>query len=186
MINVEVDQRTLHDIEKRLGSLKSKTPTVLKDALNNTARWAQKKLANKAQETYTIKSAGFNKAMKISRASTNNLVAIIKTAGKQIALQRFTARKNAAGAKVKVVKANSIKSLHEDDRKAFIATFKSGHKAVAIRQGKSRLPVKEYKALSVPQMIGSEKRVYGIIKPDIKYILQREANKRIERLLRSS
>ena len=38
MIEFEFDQRTVQQVEKKLGDMKSKTPKVIKDALNRTAK----------------------------------------------------------------------------------------------------------------------------------------------------
>ena len=38
MIEFEFDQRTVQQVEKKLGDMKNKTPKVIKDALNRTAK----------------------------------------------------------------------------------------------------------------------------------------------------
>ena len=59
--------------------------------------------------------------------------------------------------------------------KAFLVTFtntsKSGktssHTTVAQRYGKARFPIKKLLSNSIPKMVGSQKRVYGIVEPEI-------------------
>jgi len=203
MINVEIDKKTQKRVEKALGDLSNKSPTVIKDVLNDTARWSQQKLAKKARETYTVKAAGFKRAMPIKRATASHLEAVIKTHGEQISLYKFKAKASSDGAKVAVVKG-SLKTLVKFGNKAFVNNIaakgqtrkkdtnkgKKGssvnHIAVAVRQGKKRLKIAEVKALSIPQMIGSEKHVYGLIQPDINKVLLTKMNNRIARMIKSS
>ena len=79
MIEVTYDQDMLAKVERKLGRLKSEAPKALKNALNQTARQARKELATEAQETYTVKSGRFNKAMKLKSATASKLEATIGT-----------------------------------------------------------------------------------------------------------
>ena len=56
MIEFEVDQTQLQRIELKLKDMKAKAPQALKNAVNATARDAKKDLADKAKETYAVKS----------------------------------------------------------------------------------------------------------------------------------
>ena len=50
MINFEFNENTVRMVENKLGDMKSQTPKVLKDALNNTAKQARTDLRRKAQD----------------------------------------------------------------------------------------------------------------------------------------
>lgn len=62
-IEFQYDENMLRTIENALGSLKSESRKVLKNAVNKTAKQAKTALAEKAQETYVVKKTRFTKAM---------------------------------------------------------------------------------------------------------------------------
>ena len=62
-ISVGIDMQEVRNILSRLDQ--DKREKALKDALKQTAEKARNRLAKKAQDSYTIKNAGFKKAMKI-------------------------------------------------------------------------------------------------------------------------
>lgn len=191
MITFKYDQRTLAKVERKLGRMKSEAPKALKNAINQTAKQARKELAAEAQKTYIVKSGRFNKAMKIKNATTASLEAVIKTKGSPLGLKDFkvspaTVRSGAARpdvVKAKVLKAGGMKPLQMSDLKAFVVKFKSGHVAVAQRKGAARLPIKTFSANSIPVMIGNEKRVYGIVRPNIEDNLKNNINKQVAKIL---
>ncbi len=191
MIEVTYDQDMLAKVERKLGRLKSEAPKALKNALNQTARQARKELATEAQETYTVKSGRFNKAMKLKSATASKLEATIKATGKPFGLKDYkvspatmrtgTARPDTT--KAKVLKAGRMKPLEMGNLKAFITKFSSGHVAVAQRKGAARLPIKTFSSNSIPVMIGNEKRAYGIVKPHIKDNLKQNVNAQVQKIL---
>lgn len=164
-------------VKKKLGDLKDKSPRVAAKALNKTAKDARKKLAERAREAYTVKTGGFNSSMKIKAATAGNLDAIIRSNGSPLLLTSFSyrARKGAAAA-AQVVKGGGFKALDKSGIKA----WKGMNGLIWQRKGAARLPVKTLKSNSIPVMIGSEKHVYGIVKPNI----QSELNKNIEAEIR--
>ena len=198
MINFEISSdEAIKLIENRLGEMKSKAPATLKKAINKTAKQARKSLALKAQQTYTVKSVRFNKNMKIKNSTNNHLVATIKTTGKPMPLSNFrTKSSNTDSTKAKVVKANKFKSLtiaggetSGKDLKSFVVKFSSGHVAVAQRipgtkmKNKNKEQIKEFYSLSIPKMVGSEKRVYGQIRGQIRSNLKKNIDEEINKLL---
>lgn len=191
MITYEYDAKTLAQVEKKLGALKSEAPKALKNAINATAKQARKELAAEAQKTYVVKSGRFNKAMTIKNATQGNLEATIKTTGAPMELKDFkvspasvkTGSSRPSMVKAKVLSASGMKNLQKGGIKAFVVKFKSGHASVAQRQGGSRLPIKTLYSNSIPKMIGNEKRVYGIVKPNIESNLQENINKQVRKIL---
>lgn len=191
MITYEYDAKTLAQVEKKLGALKSEAPKALKNAINATAKQARKELAAEAQKTYVVKSGRFNKAMTIKNATQGNLEATIKTTGAPMELKDFkvspasvkTGSSRPSMVKAKVLSASGMKNLQKGGIKAFVVKFKSGHASVAQRQGGARLPIKTLYSNSIPKMIGNEKRVYGIVKPNIESNLQENINKQVRKIL---
>lgn len=202
MIRVEVNRASLSYVEKKLGSLKSKAPNVIAKALNKTAKQARKKLAIKAQETYTVKNAGFNRGMTIKNATAGSLESTIEATGAPLPLKQFKISKSGKTVRAQVLKAGGLKPLEKSGIKAFVNNIakrgqtrkrnskkgKAGssvsHTAVAQREGAGRLPIKTFYSNSIPKMIGNEKRVYGIVKPLIKSDLKKNIDEQIRKLVR--
>lgn len=201
MIEITLNQNTLGQIETRLGNMKGQAQSVLKNAINQTARDARKDLAAEAQKKYTIKSGAFNKAMKLKSASVSNLEATIIATGAPIPLKNFRVVKSGGQVRVQVVKEGGLKALEVGGRNAFMNniarkgqtrktdTQKGGkgtqvkHMAVAQRLTEKRLSIKELYSNSVPFMIGNERRVYGVVRPHIQANLQRNVEKQIRKVL---
>lgn len=195
-IKFEFDQITVKDIEKKLGRMKSEAPRVLKNALNKTAKDARRDLAKKAQETYAVKVGGFSSRMTIRDATTGNLEAVIETRGKPIEMRYFSHRGGRKGAPLYVT---IIKGLQKSmGRRAFFNKISpksqggSGHMAIAKYTGKdgerggyrpNRLGIEEKYSVSVPQMIGSKRRVYGVLEPNIQEHLRNNVDKQVSKIL---
>ena len=140
MITYEYDAKTLAQVEKKLGALKSEAPKALKNAINATAKQARKELATKAQETYVVKSGRFNKAMKIKNATQGNLEATIKATGAPLELKDFkvspasvkTGASRPSMVKGKVLAANGMKNLQKGGIKAYYEIFSQIKKQIII------------------------------------------------------
>ena len=180
-IQFEFDQDLLKVIEDALGDLKSESRKVLKNAVNKTARQAKEDLAEKAKDTYVVKKTRFTKAMDTKNATIAKPEATINITSEQLELHDFkvspatTRGKNRPSVvKAKVLLSSGLKPL-EGRTKAFLVTFRntsksgktSSHTTVAQRYGKSRYPIKKLLSNSIPKMVGSQKRVYGIVEPEI-------------------
>ena len=198
MIEFEVDQTQLQRIELKLKDMKAKAPQALKNAVNATARDAKKDLADKAKETYAVKSPRFKKAIAQKNATASNPTATLTITGKANSLSDFKYKSNSGstGAKGKLYKASALKSLDAGSLKAFVATFASGHVAVVRRDPPNQYKdvaarrkigdttkIKEFYSPSIPRMIGNEAKVYGIVKPNIEKNLQKNIQKQIDKIL---
>lgn len=191
MITYEYDAKTLAQVEKKLGALKSEAPKALKNAINATARQARKELVQEARKTYVVKIGRFNKAMTIKNATKSSLEAIIKTKGAPLELKDFkvspasvkTGAARPSMTKGKVLASGGMKNLQKGDIKAFVVKFTSEHATVVQRRGSSRLPIKTLYSNSIPKMIGNEKKVYGIVKPNIESNLQENIAKQVKKIL---
>ena len=177
MIEFEVDQTQLQRIELKLKDMKAKAPQALKNAVNATARDAKKDLADKAKETYAVKSPRFKKAIAQKNATASNPTATLKITGAVNELADFKYKDNTStdAARGKVLKKGNLK--------AFITKFGSGHVSVVQRKGTSRLPLKKLLSPSIPTMVGNEAKVYGIVKPNIEKNLQKNIQKQIDKIL---
>lgn len=173
LITFEFDQQLLHTIEDALGDLRGESRKVLKNAVNKTAKQAKEKLAEKAKDTYVVKKTRFTKAMATKNATVSKPEATIEITGTQLELKDFKvspATYNPSNrpsmTKAKVLLSSSMKPLQAGS-KAFLAKFANGHVSVVQRRTRRRFPLKKLLSNSIPTMIGSQERVYGIVEPDI-------------------
>ncbi len=208
-MSVTIEAINLDQVERQLGAMKEKAPKVLKLAINDTAREARSRLAKEAQKTYAVKAVGFNRVMNIRRATNGNPVAVIHAKGKKIPLGKFSFRdgtlgegvyynptmhrvqkgKGGVGAAAKVLKSRSrFKTTTKAKLKWFIARMESGHKGVFQRNAGMKRgqkgEISEKMGASIPEMIGDEKRVYGIVEPYIQSDLKDAVNRHVLRALK--
>jgi hypothetical protein len=172
--SVKIDKE---DVERRLGDLKSKAPRVIAKGLNDTAKQARRRLADKARETYTVKIGGFTNHVKFKqRASAGSLEAILGVDGRTLTLNRFAMRQNYTYAKV--LQAGSFKELR--NQAGALSFNRNG--LILQRKTKNRYPLKGLHGPSVPSMIGS-KRVYGILEPHINSDLKKNIDAAIAKIV---
>lgn len=179
MIEIKVDMPSLNRVERKLGEMKSKAPTVTARALNQTARQARKRLADRARQAYTVKSGKFNKNMTIKNATAGKLEAVIRSKGRPLNITDFKYSAPASGAKSQIVSGGGLKELIKGN----IRAFKGKNGLIWQRRTQARMPVKPLKSNSIPKMIGSEERVYGIVKPDINKDLRKNIENQIKWLV---
>ena len=185
MLTFELDEITVRDIELRLGALMAKAPTALKNAINMTAKDARTDLWAKANATYTIKKGGFNKDMKLTPANVGNLEAVLLTRGAPIEMIKFRVTDRKGTPRVEILRGQ-VKSM--GDRSFVNNVAKKGtHTHVAVAKyigGKnSRLKIQKKFSVSSPIMIGNERRVYGIVEPNIIKNLQNNVDKQVNKIL---
>ena len=185
MLTFELDEITVRDIEFRLGALRAKAPTALKNAINATAKDARTDLWAKANATYTIKKGGFNKDMKLTPANVGNLEAVLLTRGAPIEMIKFRVTDRKGTPRVEILRGQ-VKSM--GDRSFVNNVAKKGtHTHVAVAKyigGKdSRLKIQKKFSVSSPIMIGNERKVYGIVEPKIIENLQNNVDKQVNKIL---
>lgn len=140
----------LEDVRRRLGDLSNKAPSVLAKALNETAKWTGRELAESAQKRYRVQKLKFAKEFHSTKASKSNLTATLYAEGTALSASKFkispaSPRPSAKGSqpvKLAILKTTSPKTVTSnrgDGLQAFIAEFQSGHIAVAQRE-----PPEEY------------------------------------------
>lgn len=192
----------MEEVNRALSKLEPKQQNkALKKALKATALQARERLGEKAQSSYTIKNAGFKKAMRIQQISGAAPAATIHSEGEPLPLYRFKISKARKTTRAQVLKNGRLKELKRGNIKAFVnniagkdqkrkcntAKGKKGsqvrHFAVAQRAGKKRLGINEKFSNSIPVMIGSQKHVYGLVEPHITADLHENLQKFINEAL---
>ncbi len=207
-MSVTIKAVNLNQIERHLGSMKEKAPKVLKLAVNDTARKARSRLAKEAKKKYVVKVSGFKSVMGIKLATNNNPEAVIHASGKRIPLAKFSYREGTLGtgkyfnptlrryqtgaggvsATGKILKGTRFKPSELAKLKWFVAQMKSNHIGIFQRnEGMKRGQkgeISEKMGASIPEMIGNEKQVYGVVEPYIQNDLQEAVNRHVLRALK--
>lgn len=203
-LTVYYDQQVMDKIQKKLGALSSESKKVLKAAVNATAKQAKEQLTQKAQETYTVKKGGINKASKLKRASVSKPTASIIVSGSPMELKKYKTRAGKGGASAQILAAGSLKLIQSQRgsrAKAFLAKFASGHGAIVQRQdgktysgagaanrrakwgkGADMTAIKSLLSIGYPKMVGGDK-VYKELAPKIYENLKANIQKEIEKVL---
>lgn len=199
-ITIQVQESDLNDIEKRLNGIK-KPQSVVKTAVNNTAKQAQKLLATKASKEYAGKAAkrgAIMSASSITKGSAGSPIAVIKFRSavheikefhvSSIAISKTTYRKNGKRGGKKI-KGNVLKGKSKRLDNAFVVQFENGHVSVVSRvpgtqmkHNSKKEKIRKLLSPSYPVMIGGDK-VYGETSNEIAEILNGEIEKVMAKVL---
>lgn len=191
-VRIQVPEDVIKDIEGKLDVIGKSKESVLKTSVNNTAKKAQRLLAQKASAVYTGKASRKSAIMSrssIVKANAGNPTATIKFKSpvheikefhvSSLAISKTTFRKNGKRGGRKI-KGNVLKGSSKALDHAFVVQFKSGHVSVVSRIPGSKMksnPNKEKlrKLLSPSDkvMIGGDK-VYDATKDEIAEILNEQ------------
>lgn len=186
MITYEVSKADLKYVQSKLKGIEEKTPRVLKNAINHTAKTARKTLAAGAQNSYTVKSGGFNSRMKIENATAGRLYAVIHSAGKTLTIKRFRTTTPASGARADIVKTGLKQILGQKNIKAFKRKVR-GKDQILQRETAKRYPINVLRSVSVPKMLEKvykgERGIKGALDPVIKKTLHDEISAEIAKLV---
>lgn len=93
LIDIRMDPEAVKQVKEKLQGMEKKIPSVMKNALNATARQAKKDLAGRAQARYTIKTSKFNKNIRQQNATVSKLEARLTVSGRANPLENFQHRK---------------------------------------------------------------------------------------------
>lgn len=200
-IRMQVPENMIRNIENKLDAISKSKESVLKTAVNNTAKKAQSLLAQKAAGTYAGSASRKGAIMSrssIIKASTGNPMVTIKFKSpvheikefhvSSLAISKTTYRKNGKRGGRKI-KGNVLKGSPKPLDHAFVVQFKSGHVSVVSRVPGSKMrsnPKKEkLRKLLSPSykvMIGGD-RVYGASRDEIAEVLNEQVKKVLDKAL---
>lgn len=194
MIETRIEIDSIEEVQKRLGSLSHKAPSVIANAINRTTTNIRKTMAQETAKRYNITSGEVKKTITIGKATRARLQGAAISKASPIALSKFKVSPNRKvtytskgkpspkAYKASVEKGPASKPL-DVDPKAFIAEMKSGHQGIFRRETDSSFPIKQLFGPSVPQMIkndGSMER----IQVEAESTLQKRIDAEIENILR--
>lgn len=206
--NVEIDG--LYELNLALGRLRNKSNIILRTAINNTAKQTMTLLVDEANKEYQISQpAKIKKTLTLDRATAKNLTATITSKGRVNELYNFMVKprtyirgggvsggygahtKRGAGYQNIFLKQNA--AADEDKYRAFVVKYKSGHRTLAQRRPDRRMksdPSKEFLktlfAPSIPNILGDEQGVYGVVEPRMRSMLQQNIDAQIQKFLGGS
>lgn len=207
MIHFQVEMEGLHEIEAALGMAKDKSTMVLRTAINNTAKETMTLLVNEANKEYQIRQTSkIKKTLDFKGATTKKLVATITSEGRVNELYNFMVKPRTyirgggvqggydahtkRGAAYQNIFLKQNAAADEDKYRAFVVKYKNGHRTLAQRRPGKRMksdPSKEFLktlfAPSIPNILGDEKGVYGIVEPQMYDMLQQNIQEQIHRYL---
>jgi len=199
-LTIRIKENQLQKIEKSLDGIKSPS-TAIKTTINNTAKRAQKLLAEKTSKEYVgqvSKKGAILASSTILKAAAGNLTATIKFKSpihdikefhvSSLQISRTSYRKDGKRS-VKTIKGNVLKGSPKPLKGAFVVQFKSGHVAVVTREpgthmvkNPSKEKLKKLLSPSYKSMIGSDK-VYGATEKEIAEIMSSQVEQVISKAL---
>lgn len=153
---IEPDKAALDRITKEIGGLAYKAPTILKEAANDTGKYALKLTLMEAEKRYDYNHAKINLASEVRRksatyANPRTVISVKSHMNKMIHFNVTPGRvANVSGRpdsyKGRVLRSSSMKTLYDHERggvKMFMVRFKKGGIQVV-----SRVPGKKYSSES--------------------------------------
>lgn len=194
MIKISVDQNDFNRIIQSMKNIEKSEESVLKTAVNNTAKQAQRRLAKKAGKIYAGQAPeGILGRSKIVRANVSKVNATIIFQSEQPGIEKhrisgFVVRKtmylNGKRVKAPVSAAQlhgALKPLEGESGMAFCVRFKNGKKAVVSRS-KGNRQLKRVMGSSDMVMVRNEK-VFGAEEEKIAEILHKQIDKVLMKVL---
>lgn len=187
---IQIDEQAeIQKIIRQLNTLPNqlKAPSVLASAINATANEMKRKIGQRTRKRYAISDKKIltdrkQGGMYLERAKGADTSATLISRGGMVEVMAYMTRRNTetTAAMLKVLNESAMTALEVDGRKAFEATFQSGHTAIVQRVGRARLPVKSLMAPAVPMLYG---KTYEEATQDYYSILQKHIQREVERVL---
>lgn len=205
MIYFQVEMEDLTRLEADLEMTKDKSTMVLRSAINSVAKQTKELLIDEAYKEYYITKANLRKTMDIEKATTRHMEAIVRSVGGVNELYDFRVKPRAyrpnnrplAGHTGNVRKSRSPKSLYlkpgaaGDKYKAFVVKYKSGHITVAQRVPGTHMKEQPWKegiksllSSSVPNMLGYDEGVFGVVEPQIYDMMAKSIQEQIQKYMK--
>ena len=187
---IQIDEQAeIQKIIRQLNTLPNqlKAPGVLASAINATANEMKRKIGQRTRKRYAISDKKIltdrkRGGMYLERAKGADTSATLISRGGMVEVMAYMTRRNTetTAAMLKVLNESAMTALEVDGRKAFEATYQSGHTAIVQRVGRARLPVKSVMAPAVPMLYG---KTYEEATQDYYSILQKHIQREVERVL---
>ena len=102
---IEVNKKDIAYINRKLATRYLRVLRVLRNAINQTATIANRKIKSGRSAGYTIKAGAFNSEIQIQRANLGHLDATIKSQGRPRTIQQFKVSRPKSGVKADITKS---------------------------------------------------------------------------------
>ena len=154
-IQIEIDDRALKEIEKKLGEISHRAPGVMSSSLNRTVTNISSNIRKEVRERYHIKAGDIRNTIETKKASSGSLSASVISKGRTIPLDKFKVNPKTANPRRKKQLKIAVK---KDGVKQVLGAFISDLHGLKVfkRSSKKRLPIERLFGPSVPQMIKNE------------------------------
>lgn len=189
-MNEIIKETGIDEITEKLGDLQKKAPNVLKNAINETTRFAKKTVNAEITKKYALnrRKISISERLKVKTARLGEMSGIVSSKGPRLSRRYFYYAQQKKGIKVKIYRNENPELLGNEYGKAFINHLSSEKarsdisdiKQILLRQTKSRLPIQKQTGPSVAQMI---RGVYTQSSFEITKKLNEAIEKQIERTL---
>lgn len=208
ILKIQVPDYVINDVEKQLDGVKGKTKnSVLKTSVNNTAKQAQRLLAQKTSETYVGKHTRRSAVIQnsdVHKGNAKSPTAQIEFSSPVTEIKDYyvsslqiskTAYTKKGKRRHKTIKGRVLNGENKKLEYAFVVQFKNGHIAVVSRvpgvnakqhSGKPEKPhyekLRKILSPSIATAVGGD-RVYGESKEKIEKMLLEEVSKTMQKVL---
>jgi hypothetical protein len=157
-MSIEVSVTNLDAVQKAFKDQPKKVGLILSRAVNRSTANVKSNMAKKARENYLVASAAVKSTIDITKATSTNPTARVRSVGKKISESKFKispteprpSNPPKAGYKVQIRRDSGLKVVPH----GFLARMESGHLGMFMRASKSRFPIKELKGPAIPEMVG--------------------------------
>lgn len=155
---IQIKTPNFNKMLTRIKDLDKDTKKAFYRAQNKGVKKFRTEEAKEVRKIYTkVKKSDVTKATKLKLANISNLTAQIKISGNLLPIQDSllrTKRKTKKGIIKVNIKNNATKILTTSGNKPFLMTV-NGKTIVMQRKSKNKYPLKQFKTLSIPQMVGN-------------------------------
>ena len=177
LINLDSE---LEYVRQRLGDLQKKAPMVIRNAINKTAKEAKTKDERITKQTYTAK--GDIHSLQFQKATVGNLWAVLRDSGANISMTHFNHYAGKSKVSAIINTKHGRQTLGKYGNLAFYNSLAKGGSGIAVRLGKSRVPIEKMASISSPVMHGNDE-TWGTIEDETLHKLHDNIEKELERIL---
>jgi len=138
-MSASIEIQGLREVQALLNSFPQRAKTIISRSLNDAAKHTVTFASQQVYKQWQISSKGAKAGINVTRATPENLTAVIEVTGKGIPLLFFKAKQTAKGVSYAIPKGRGRKLVPS----GFIAEMRpSGHRGVYIRHGRKVVPTR--------------------------------------------
>lgn len=187
MIDIDLQREVSKDLKKRLKRFQARLPQASAEAANRAAITLRKNMNMEIRKEYTIKATDIKETVSLDKATKATMFAEVGSCGNPISLDRFKLLPRKVSPKRKApIKAAVKKGATKAIPGAFVTNLKDRRLGnivgAAMRQSKSRNPIRRLSGPSIPQMLNND-RVNKVIRETGQEAFQKRFDHNVSRIL---